>query len=156
MQTAVLFATIVGTGLIAGLFAAFSYSVMPGLGRSSDRTMVEAMQNINKAIMNPLFMLLFLGTGLLLIWALVLAWRQAGHPALWWIVAALVLYAVAFFVTSGANVPLNDKLAKAGTDLAAARRHFENKWVAWNAVRAVLHTASFGCATWALVLAVRK
>lgn len=36
-QAATLLTSIMGTGLMAGLFAAFSYVVMPGLGRSSDR-----------------------------------------------------------------------------------------------------------------------
>jgi uncharacterized membrane protein len=156
VQTATLLIATLSAGLMAGLFAAFAYSVMPGLGRSSDRTLIEAMQNINKAILNPVFMFPFLLTIPLLIVAVVLAWRGAGRDALPWIIAGLVLYLVAFFVTSGANVPLNDQLAKAGNpahiqNLAAVRSQFEHKWVAWNDVRALLHFAAFGSLTWALI-----
>ncbi|MFI0937508.1 hypothetical protein [Streptomyces sp. NPDC021020] len=68
---------------MAGLFAAFAYSVVPGLARSSDRTFVETIRIKN---------------------------------------------------------------------LAAARKGFEDSWVAWNIVRALLHTAAFGCLLWALIV----
>ncbi|MCT9092763.1 DUF1772 domain-containing protein [Streptomyces sp. ASQP_92] len=157
LQTATLLTATLTTGLMAGLFTAFAYAVMPGLGRSSDQAMVEAMQNINKAIVNPFFMLLFMGSLPLLGLAVFLAWKGHGRPALPWLVAALVLYLIAFVVTSGVNVPLNDKLAKAGDprhmkDLGAVRQEFESAWVTWNAVRALLHAAAFGCLVWALVV----
>ena len=38
--TATLVAATITNGLMAGLFAAYSYAVMPGLGRASDRTFV--------------------------------------------------------------------------------------------------------------------
>ncbi|MEV5750238.1 anthrone oxygenase family protein [Actinoallomurus sp. NPDC052308] len=157
LQTVLLLAATVTTGLMAGLFAAFAYSVMPGLRRSDDRAFVEVMQNINKAIINGWFMLCFMGALVFLIGAAVLAWRGHGRPALPWIVAALVLYLVMFFVTSGVNVPLNNQLAKAGhprhlAELAAVRHQFEARWVTWNVVRAVANLAAFACLAWALVV----
>jgi uncharacterized membrane protein len=157
LQNGTMLAAILCTGLMAGLFAAFAYSVMPGLARSSDHTLVEAMQRINEAIMNPVFMVPFVGSIPLLGMAIVLAWRAPGRPGLAWLIAALACYLIAFMVTSGVNVPLNDQLAKAGDPdhirhLAATRSSFEHQWVAWNIVRAVLHTASFACLAWALVL----
>ncbi|MFB7210450.1 DUF1772 domain-containing protein [Streptomyces sp. NPDC056255] len=148
LQTGVLIATTLSAGLMAGLFAAFAYAVMPGLARTSDHTLIEAMRSINKAILNPVFMLPFMGTIPLLALAVVLAWRGHGRPALPWLIAALVLYLVAFMVTSGVNVPLNDQLARAGDpdhsgQLAAIRTDFESKWVHWNIVRALLHAAAF-------------
>lgn len=159
LHTGVLLAATLSTGLMAGLFAAFSYSVMPGLARSSDHTLVEAMQGINKAIINPAFMLPFMGSIPLLGLAVFLAWRDHDHgrPALPWLIAALVLYLMAFVVTSAINVPLNDQLANAGNPdhvrhLAEVRANFENRWVLWNNVRALLHTAAFASLTWALVV----
>lgn len=155
-QTITLLIATISTGLMAGLFTAFAYAVMPGLGRSSDRTLIEAMQNINKAILNPAFLIPFLLAIPLLIAAAVLAWRGAGREALPWIIVALVLYLVAFFITSGVNVPLNDQLDKAGAvghmqDLASVRTHFENRWVVWNIVRALLHLGAFAALTWSLI-----
>jgi uncharacterized membrane protein len=157
LQQTTLILTALATGLMAGLFAAFAYSVMPGLGRSSDRTFVEAMQNINKAILNPVFMVPFMTAVPLLGLAVALAWRGHGRAALPWLIAALVLYLLAFMVTSGLNVPLNDQLAKAGSpvrmkDPASVREDFENTWVTWNIVRALLHTAAFGCLLWSLTV----
>jgi uncharacterized membrane protein len=157
LHNGTLLAATVSTGLMAGLFAAFAYSVMPGLARSSDHTLVEAMQRINEAILNPVFMLPFLGSIPLLASAIVLAWRTPGRPALAWLIAAFACYLIAFMVTSGVNVPLNDQLANAGDPdhighLAATRSDFEHRWVAWNIVRAVLHTASFACMAWAAML----
>ncbi|MEU6442671.1 anthrone oxygenase family protein [Streptomyces sp. NPDC047046] len=157
LQQITLILSALATGLMAGLFAAFAYSVMPGLARSSDRTFVEAMQNINKAILNPVFMFPFMAAIPLLGLAVVLAWRGHGRAALPWLIAALTLYVLAFLVTSGLNVPLNDQLAKAGSpdhikDPAAVRDNFEATWAAWNIVRALLHTAAFGCLLWTLIV----
>ncbi|MCO5994250.1 anthrone oxygenase family protein [Actinoallomurus rhizosphaericola] len=157
LQTVLLMAATVTTGLMAGLFAAFAYAVMPGLRDSSDRSFVEVMQNVNKAILNGWFMSCFVGSLILLIGAALLAWRGHGRQALPWIVAALAFYLLMFLITSGVNVPLNDRLARAGdprhiADLAAVRQRFEARWVTWNVVRAVANLAAFACLVWALVV----
>ncbi len=156
-QTGTLLASVLASGLMAGLFAAFAYAVMPGLRGTSDHTFTATMQGINKSIVNPVFMLPFVGSVPLIALAVFLAWRGHGRPALPWLVAALVLYLVAFAVTVTVNVPLNDRLARAGDpdsigDPAAVRERFEAAWVTWNIVRALLHTAAFACLAWALVL----
>jgi uncharacterized membrane protein len=147
--TAALAGAVVTNGLMAGLFAAYSYAVMPGLGRTDDRTFVAAMQQTNAAILNGWFGVCFGGAVLL---AAVAAVLHRGRPGLGWIVAGLVLYVAVLGVTFAVNVPLNDALAAAGdVDPAGARARFEGAWVRWNVVRAVLSTAAFGCLTWALV-----
>ncbi|RJO72379.1 DUF1772 domain-containing protein [Nocardia panacis] len=155
-----LIAAAITTGLMAGLFAAFAYSVMPGLRRSSDRAFVEAMQNINVAILNPVFMTLFMG-GLAAAGVAVLThWRSADRTLRYWLVAGFVCYLVMFLVTSGVNVPLNDKLAAAGdpaaiADIAGVRRDFEDPWVRWNIVRAVANVGALTCFVLALLRAGR-
>jgi uncharacterized membrane protein len=156
-----LVAATLAMGLAAGLFYAFSMSVMPGLGRSNDRTFVEAMQQINEAILNPFFALSFGGALVLTGAAAVLHLSGDGRPALPWIVAALGLYVVVLVITFALNVPLNDELANAGrpdriADLAAVRDRFESAWVRWNILRAVVNTVAFGCLCWALVLLGRS
>jgi len=54
------------TGLMAGLFFAWSCSVMPGLARLSDDEFLSSMQSMNRAIQNPLFFCCFFGAALLL------------------------------------------------------------------------------------------
>jgi uncharacterized membrane protein len=152
--TATLVAATVANGLMAGLFAAYSYAVMPGLGKAGDRTFVEAMQRTNAAILNGWFGICFAGA---LLFAVAAAALHLGRPPLLWIVTGLVLYAAVLVVTFVVNVPLNDQLAAAGdpagiVDLAAVRQRFELTWVRWNVVRAVLSSLAFVSLTWALVL----
>jgi uncharacterized membrane protein len=148
-------------GLIAGVFYAYAVSVMPGPDRANDRTLVDGMQQINEAIENPVFFLSFLGAPVLTAAAAIMQWRAGAEQITRWIVAALVLYGVAFIVTGAFNIPLDDDLANAGdpariVDLAAVRDDFYAPWVAWNVVRTVASTAAFGCLVDALVLHGRR
>jgi uncharacterized membrane protein len=139
---------LVAMGLMAGLVFAFAVGVMPGLARADDRTLIDAMQQINERIENPVFFLVYFGAPVLGVWALVLEGRAGSRAAVRWIVAALVLYGIAILVTGGGNLPLNDDLAQAGDpsrirDVAEVRDDYYGPWVAWNIVRTVLHTAAF-------------
>lgn len=150
--TAALVAAVITNGLMAGLFAAYSYAVMPGLARTDDATFVQAMQRMNAAILNGWFGICFGGAVVFAAAALVLHLR-GGRSALPWIVAGLVLYVAVLVVTFAASVPLNDRLEAAGsTDPAAAREAFETLWVWWNVVRTALSVAAFGSLGWALLI----
>ncbi|MFG2647298.1 DUF1772 domain-containing protein [Streptomyces sp. NPDC048436] len=151
---AVLGVATVAMGLIAGAFYVFACAVMPGLARSGDRVYIEVMQNINDVIQNPVFFASFMGA---LLFTAVSAWQLRGTAPHRWVVAALIVYVVAFALTSFVNVPLNDDLMNAGdpakiADPAAVREKFEDAWVAWNVVRAVLCTLAFALLARALVL----
>lgn len=154
-QLVSLISATVTMGWMAGLFAAFSYAVMPGLGRTGDRVFVDAMQRINTAILNGWFALGFLGA--LVFTGLAVALHLGeGRPVLPWLIAAFVWYAAAVAITFGINVPLNNALDAAGdatamSDPAAVRAAFEARWVRWNVVRAGLSTAALGCLAWALI-----
>jgi uncharacterized membrane protein len=142
-------------GLCAGLFYGYACSVMPGLARTDDRTFIATMQSINQAIQNPVFFASFIGAPALTGWALIVERRNGSAQTLRCLTAALVLAAVSLLVTGALNIPLNNELKAAGrvgriTDLAGVRAHFEGRWVAWNVVRTVATTASFGCLVRAL------
>ncbi len=66
MTRTLLTLSVIAVGLMAGLFAAFSYAVMPGLRRTDDDTFVRAMRAINEAILNPVFGVIFAGALVLL------------------------------------------------------------------------------------------
>lgn len=141
---------VVLTGLSAGLFAAFSYAVMPGLRRTDDATFVGSMRAVNVAILNPAFAVVFGGAAVVMIAALVMSWETSASG---WLVAALLLYVAGAFVVTGAvNIPLNDALA-AAEDATAARADFERRWVVANHVRSVLTTAALACAAVAVMVA---
>ncbi|GAA2743895.1 MULTISPECIES: DUF1772 domain-containing protein [Kitasatospora] len=160
LRIAVLIAATLATGLSAGLFYSYACSVMPGLARADDRSFVEVMQRINVAILNGWFMLVFLGALLLILLAGALQLGGGSRAVLLWTVAAAVCYLAMLAITGAVNVPLNNRLAAAGSpdsgaDLAAVRAAFEATWVRWNVVRALTSTAAFACLTGALVLAAR-
>ena len=143
-------------GLVAGVFTLYAHTIMRGLGATDDRTFVAAFQAIDRAIINPLFMLTFFGALVATGAAAALVLGDDGS-VLGWVVAAGVLYLVVVVITLVVNVPLNDAIKAAGDpdriDVAAVRRDFhEARWVAWNVFRAIATTVAFGCLAWALVL----
>ena len=54
--------SIVLTGLSAGLFYAWSVSVIPGTQKIENLTYLNTMQSINREILNPWFFLIFFGS----------------------------------------------------------------------------------------------
>ncbi len=153
-QVVTLLTATVTMGLMAGLFYAWDVSVMPGLARLDDRTFVGAFQAIDRAMMNPLFMLTFMGALAFTGVAAVLYRRDDDHSVLPWVALAFGLYLATFVITMAVHEPLNGALRAAGdpdriVNLAAVRDAFhETRWVAWT----IATTAAFGCLAWALVL----
>lgn len=159
LQTTVLVAATLSMGLMAGIFSQYSNSIMPALRRTDDRTFVTAFQQLDKAIVNPLFLLAgFLGALLLSGAALLLHLGSDDRDQLPWLAVAFALYLVVVIITGGVNVPRNNEIKAAGdpdqiTDLAEVRRRFdEAKWQRYNTIRAVLTTVAFGLIVWALHL----
>ncbi|MDR2988531.1 MAG: DUF1772 domain-containing protein [Nocardiopsaceae bacterium] len=155
VRTATLMGATITMGLIAGVFALFAHTIMPGLRHTDDRTFVAAFQHIDRAIINPWFMITAFAGALVLSLAAGIANR--GSTALPWIAAAFGLYLVAVIVTVAVNVPLNDAIKAAGNpnhiDVAQVRARFdETRWAAWNLLRVVTTTTAFGLLAWALVL----
>jgi uncharacterized membrane protein len=127
----VLLAAALTSGLNAGLFATFGYAVLPGLRRTDDAVFVAAMRQINRAILNGWFVIVFVGAPLLTIVALIL---RPG-PAL---IVAVVAHLATLLLTGTVNVPLNNRLDRADPGEASGTRAiFERRWVRSNVVRAV-------------------
>ena len=158
VRTTTLMGATMTMGLVAGVFALYAHTIMPGLRKTDDRTFVAAFQQIDRAIVNPWFMATaFVGA---LVFALVAGIANRGTPALPWIAAAFGLYLVAVVVTAAVNVPLNDAIKAAGDpnhiDVTQVRAQFhETRWAAWNLLRVATTTSAFGLLTWALVLCGR-
>lgn len=153
MNETVTVVAIVLSGLFAGLFATFSYAVMPGLRRTDDATFARAMREINVAILNPALGVVFGGSILASIAAAVLGFDD--ERARWWLVAGAVLVLAAGAVTMGVNVPMNDRLlagVDAGDPHASVREAFEAPWVRWNLIRTALSIAGFAALVVALVV----
>ncbi|MCW9705515.1 DUF1772 domain-containing protein [Fodinibius salsisoli] len=135
------------TGLTAGLFFAWSCSVMPGLSRVPDRVFITAMQSMNRAIQNPLFFSIFFGAALLLPLSSYLFHGVALVFEL--LVGATIVYWVGVIgVTISGNVPLNNKLESfqlasvSEDDMFKIREGFESRWNRLNHVRTIASTVT--------------
>ena len=137
------------TGLVAGVFYAYSVSVSLGLAAQPDESYIATMQAINERIQNPLFFAGFFGAVLSSLAALAVHYPGPRSGRLRLIGLACVLYiGGAFLLTAFVNVPLNNQLAAVDPDaparvLAGARDAYEGPWNFWNGVRAVLSTSAF-------------
>ena len=143
----------VATALLAGTFYAFTVAVVPGLARADARSAVTAMREINVAIVNPWFMLAFLGSPLL-IGAALLARVLGGDPRGTTVAVgvALVLCLASLAVTAAVNIPLNNALAAAGSaDPQRTLDRFLGSWSRWNLVRTLCTTGATGVLAWAAV-----
>lgn len=137
------------TALMAGLFYAWSVSVMPGIGRLPDSGFLSAMQAMNRAILNPLFFLCFMGAALLLPAATFLHYSHPVSGRFWLLLGATVCYLVGVMgVTMAGNVPLNNSIdvfniqTATAAELAKMRADFEGPWNRLNNIRTVCVTLS--------------
>ena len=149
MTNIILILTTTTTGLMAGLFFAWSCSVIPGLARLPDAGYLAAMQAMNRAILNPLFLAAFIGTLLLLPLSTILQYGRPAPARFWLLLAAAIVYAVGVFgVTMAGNVPLNEALdtfnlgSASASDLAAQRAAFERPWNDLHLIRTWASTLS--------------
>ncbi len=97
-----------GSGLIAGVFFAFSAFVMQALARLPHREGIAAMQSINVTVLNAWFLGTFFGTAAACVVAVVyslLRWHERG--ALYLLVGGALYLVGTFLVTIVFNVPKN-------------------------------------------------
>lgn len=133
--------TVLGSGLVAGIFVAFSTFIMPALARVDTAHGISAMQSINSTILGSLFMPLFFGSTLtaVLLAGLALAdWR--GPVSLTMLTGGFVYLAGMFFCTILRNVPLNRQLAGVQPGQAEAVEtwaRYLKQWTFWNHVRSL-------------------
>ena len=155
MLFALVLLTILGCGLIAGVFFAFSSFVMKALARLPAREGIAAMQSINVVVLKSWFMAAFIGTAAVCVLPLIYAFFRIREPRGVFLLVGSVLYLVGtFLVTIVFNVPRNEALATVSTgDPASASlwSGFVTSWTAWNHVRAVASIAAAGSFSIALV-----
>ena len=142
------FITMLGCGLMAGLFFAFSISVMNGLARRPPAEGMAAMQAINVAIVNPVFLVVFLGTPLACLLVAVLALLQWPDPGSLTLLAGSLTYiAGGFLVTMFINVPMNNRLmalSASSPESADYWKDYLRRWTAWNHLRTIASLAALG------------
>ncbi|MFK3649448.1 anthrone oxygenase family protein [Lysobacter enzymogenes] len=111
---------------------------------------IAAMQAINRIVLNPLFLPIFVGLAPLSLLTAALAFAAWPlRPALWLAAAGLLYCAGTFAVTVVRSVPMNDALARVdagGADAAAQWTGYLSHWTRWNQVRSLSAVAALACA----------
>jgi len=149
------FVAALGSGLIAGVFFAFSAFVMKALARLPAAHGIAAMQSINIVVINPVFLSVFLGTAVLCVALAVTSlvlWHRQG--AAYQLAGALLYFVGTYLVTMRFNVPRNNALAAVSpesADGAALWTRYVAEWTTWNHVR----TAAALAAMAMLIMALR-
>ncbi len=130
---------LLGSALIGGVFFGFSSFVMKALARMPASEGIAAMQSINVVVINPSFLVAFMGTAVLSFGVGGLAMFGWSHPSAPYFLGGATSYLIGtFLVTMVGNVPLNNQLAAvSATDLAAIElwEHYLARWTMWNHVR---------------------
>jgi len=139
MQTILALVLCIGAGTVGGVFFAFSTFIMRALAQLHHARGIAAMQRINVAVLNPLFLGVFMGTALLSAVCLIVAffpWAGSGSALL---LTAGILYLVgSFLVTILRNVPMNERLGHLDAGSSQADEYwpaYVRGWTRWNHVR---------------------
>lgn len=148
LKTLSIYGAILLTGLSAGLFYAWQVSVIPGTRKVTDMAYMETMQNINREIINPAFILIFVGSLVMLAFSSMNLY-QSGW-SFWLMLAATLTYlAGTFAVTGMGNVPLNNELDILQIEkltieqVKSFRQYYELKWNQLHLVRTAFAVLSF-------------
>ncbi len=139
---------IVAPGLMAGFFYAYSVSVMPGLDRLDPTEAIHAMQGINIAVRNAVFMATYAAPPLLgLLAAALTAWQGRRRAALLFAASSAVYGLGVLAPTGSINIPMNQALALLipgpdRTGLAALWADYSGRWTPWNTLRTLFSLAA--------------
>jgi uncharacterized membrane protein len=151
-------ASILLTGLLAGLFYGFQCSIINGLGALGNREYLLGFQSINKAILNPVFFLSFMGSLIVLTITCYAAYKSGANHLLPYLLLSTAVYAFAVFgITVVCNVPLNEQLmafdmmSATDSQMEAMRQRYENIWNYWHLIRTVAAVVAFGILVFPLV-----
>lgn len=162
IKSFILFGSVILTGLSAGLFYAWSVSIIPGTQKLDDPTYLETMQSINRAILNPSFFLIFFGSVLFLSIASIYQFHIS-KITFWLMLTASIFYLLGTVgVTALGNVPLNDqldllKLTEINSDkITAFRKFYETKWNRLHLIRTAFAVTSFVLAVLVLFFQTKK
>lgn len=141
--------TLLGSALIGGVFFIFSNTIMRSLAQRPAAEGMAIMQAINRVIINPGFLGVFMGTaGLSLVLAVRVVLGDVGGGGAWLGIGALAYFVGTFLVTIAGNVPLNNALDKAEPESPegqAVWADYLRRWTRLNTLRTVLALVAAGC-----------
>ncbi len=148
LVTILLWAAALSSGLMAGVYFAFSGFIMKALDKIETAQSVAAMNAINEVILRSMFMPVFFGSSIISFLLVVVAfvyWGEAG--------AGMIYFAGMFVCTLVFNVPLNNALAKPGPDSNNTQQmwsRYLRTWTNWNHLRTVSSLITCALCIWIL------
>ncbi len=134
-------AAIILTGLSAGLCFNWSNTIVPGIARLDNPGFLQAFQEMNRAIINPAFLIVFFGPVLFHIGNMFFLRSLPNHVKIMILTAGLLYFIGLVLVTIFGNVPINEVLDKTDLSLASSeelrnmRDLFEQKWARLHLIR---------------------
>lgn len=141
--------SVILTGLSAGLFYAWSVSVIPGTQKINDLSYLITMQSINRAILNPAFFIVFFGSLIALTCSSYFTYGIS-TKGFWFLLIATVTYFIGTVgVTGLGNVPLNNELealnipALSTKEVAEFRMYYESQWNKLHTLRMLFSVLAF-------------
>jgi uncharacterized membrane protein len=139
--TVLLWIAAISSGVITGVYFAFSAFIMPAFSKIKTTQSIAAMNSINTAILRSSFMSLFFGSSIISLCLIVTAFVHWGQARIELVLIAGIIYFIGMFISTVVfNVPLNNLLARTDPDSENARQvwsHYLNNWTKWNHLRTV-------------------
>ncbi len=152
--TALLWTAALSSGLIAGVYLAFSGFIMQALGKINPAQAIAAMNSINETILRSLFMPLFFASSFVSLCLVIVAFARWGKAGTELALLAGVVYFVGMFVcTILFNVPLNNSLVNLDPNSANANQvwsRYLKIWTNWNHLRTVSSLVTCILCVWLL------
>lgn len=150
----------VASGLVAGVFLAFSDFVMRSLRAATPAGGIESMQIINRKVYGSVFLTLLMGMAAVSALLTALAYLRVSGPASIWIFAGGASYLIGvFFVTMICNVPMNKRLGAMDHNAAVTASYwaeYVSSWTFWNHVRSVASAGATICFVVGSLLLVQR
>jgi uncharacterized membrane protein len=152
--TVLLWSAALSSGVIAGVYFAFSGFIMQAFDKIGAAQAIAAMNSINKTILRSLFMPLFFGSSIISVLLIIVAfvqWNEAGSNLI--LIAGAVYFIGMFACTVLFNVPLNNSLARLDPNSTNAHQvwsHYLKTWTNWNHLRTVSSLVTCILCVWLL------
>ena len=150
IETIILLFGILSTGIMAGIFFTWTNAVTPGIGKLSNIGYLQALQSMNRVILNISFRITFMGAVIAVALIPMFYFKNIAQIQFWVFAAIFIVYWIGVFgITFLGNIPLNRMLDNANLetiskeDAKFLRRSIEAKWNNLNLVRTISSGVSF-------------
>lgn len=161
LRTASIILAILLSGGLFGFFFTMQYSIMPGFDQTPAYSALISNQMIGRATQGSYFIVLLLGSPIMLIVSMALCAPKSARRLIPWLFAAVLAWGAMGATTMLLNVPLNQALdalplSPDMKDAQVAWEAYSPDWQRWNLWRVAFSAISTLLAINSLVLANQR